>query len=513
MTHQNWKIRSLVIMTALLFSIVPMLLAFSSGPLPRKTGSTRFGEHSCTECHGGTANSGNGSLDLTGVPAAYVPGQKYNVRVSLQQTGQKRWGFELATRTGDGAQAGQLEVGADGFTQIKTDGGVQFIEHTLAGTRAGTANGPVNFDFAWTAPATNVGEVFFSVAGNAANNNGVNDSGDSIYTKEESVNPQGAQAEPKITSISPNSGPVTGGTPVIITGSDFAAGSTVTIGGVAATNVVVVEDSRITATAPAIQNPGVVDVVVTSGGVTATLTGGFTYTSGSTVTPSSNALIIPFVIDTAQFRTNLGMSNLTSSNVDVSVEFVDASGTSLATKTFSVPAKGLNQVGNVVRNLLNAPSVADKQGYLILEPSVAGSIAAFATPIDNSTQDSSVIQGTRGKSTKVLLPTSTSVGLFKTTLTLINDSNVSNTVEIELHGSAGASQKTQTVTLAPSGSFSTDNIHAFLGVPSTFGPIELTSTGGNPKPIIAISRVYAALTTSDGKTGTASSFFVAEPAQ
>lgn len=168
MTFQNWKIKSLVIVGGLLFSVVPVLLAFSSGPLPRKTGSSRFGEHSCTECHGGTANSGSGSMDLTGVPATYVPGQKYNIRVTLQQTGQRRWGFELATRTANGAQGGQLEVGADGFTQIITDSGVQFIEHTLVGTRAGTADGPVNFDFAWTAPATNVGEIFFSVAGNAA---------------------------------------------------------------------------------------------------------------------------------------------------------------------------------------------------------------------------------------------------------------------------------------------------------------------------------------------------------
>ena len=61
------------------------------------------------------------------------------------------------------------------------------------------------------------------------------------------------------------------------------------------------------------------------------------------------------------------MSNLTSNPVDVTVELVDSSGTSLANKTFSVPANGLNQLGNVVRSLLDASSIADKQGYLILE--------------------------------------------------------------------------------------------------------------------------------------------------
>ena len=50
---------------------------------------------------------------------------------------------------------------------------------------------------------------------------------------------------------SPNSGPTAGGTAVTITGTNFAAGATVTFGGTAATNVVVVSSTSITATTPA----------------------------------------------------------------------------------------------------------------------------------------------------------------------------------------------------------------------------------------------------------------------
>jgi hypothetical protein len=516
MKHQKSLVRLSVICSGFIFAVVPIMLAFSGGPLPRKTGSTRFGENSCTQCHGGTANSGTGKLDLTGVPETYVPGQTYNVKVTLQQTGQSRWGFELATRKDDGTQTGTLQIGPDGFTQIITDGGVQFIEHTSVGTRAGTANGPVDFNFTWKAPDTNVGEVFFSVAGNAANNNGTN-TGDFIYTKEESINGPGSggggggQNEPRITTFTPNSGPVTGGTPFVIWGKDFSAGATVTIGGAAATNIVVSGDSYIYGVTPAAANVGPVDVVCSSGGKSATLPGGFTYLQGSTANPSAKALIVPYVIDTDNFRTNLGMSNLTSSSVNVTVHLADLSGIILATKAYTVPGGGLNQVSNIVRTLLDDSIVSNKEGYLILEPSVDDSITAFATPIDNSTQDSSVIQSGRSQSTHLLLPTSTSTGLFKTTLTLINESEVNNQVEIKMRNTNGEVQTTKTVTLAPYGSFSSEDIHAFLGITGTFGPIELRSIEQTPKPIVAISKVYAELTTDSGKKGTASSFFVAEP--
>ncbi len=52
---------------------------------------------------------------------------------------------------------------------------------------------------------------------------------------------------PVVTGISPNHGPVAGGTAVVISGSNFASGDTVTIGGVPATSVVVSGPGTITA--------------------------------------------------------------------------------------------------------------------------------------------------------------------------------------------------------------------------------------------------------------------------
>ena len=53
---------------------------------------------------------------------------------------------------------------------------------------------------------------------------------------------------PTVSSVSPNSGSTAGGTAVTITGTNYAAGATVTFGSTAATNVVVVNSTTITAT-------------------------------------------------------------------------------------------------------------------------------------------------------------------------------------------------------------------------------------------------------------------------
>ena len=79
-----------------------------------------------------------------------------------------------------------------------------------------------------------------------------------------------------VTAISPTSGSTLGGTALTITGSNFTAPATVTIGGVAATNVQVQSPTSIMAVAGS-HAPGAADVVVVAAGKSATLAGAFTY--------------------------------------------------------------------------------------------------------------------------------------------------------------------------------------------------------------------------------------------
>ncbi|WP_345718827.1 beta strand repeat-containing protein [Kineosporia mesophila] len=69
---------------------------------------------------------------------------------------------------------------------------------------------------------------------------------------------------PTLTSVSPTSGPVAGGTSVTITGTQFYGVTGVSFGGVAATSYTVVGPTQITATTPA-GSAGPVDVRVTTG--------------------------------------------------------------------------------------------------------------------------------------------------------------------------------------------------------------------------------------------------------
>jgi len=88
---------------------------------------------------------------------------------------------------------------------------------------------------------------------------------------------------PTVTAIDPNEGPASGGTEVTITGTNFIAGATVTIGGASATDVEVVNSTTITAVTPE-GTAGAQDVVVTTSAGEDTLEDGFTYIAPPTVT-------------------------------------------------------------------------------------------------------------------------------------------------------------------------------------------------------------------------------------
>ncbi len=192
------------VITAL--SVVPVIMvAFSTGPAPRKTGAP--GDSLCTQCHVGTANSGSGSIqvDFPSGPA-YAPGvtQRLTVRISDPQAAV--YGFQMTARLASNLTNGQAGdfLPVDSTTQVlcedgsvktstqscRPDAPVQFIEHTLPRT-SGT------FSFDWTPPATAAGDVRIYVAANAANGNG-STSGDRIYTANFTLAPAAVSNKPVV---------------------------------------------------------------------------------------------------------------------------------------------------------------------------------------------------------------------------------------------------------------------------------------------------------------------------
>lgn len=97
---------------------------------------------------------------------------------------------------------------------------------------------------------------------------------------------------PTLTSISPTSGPTTGGTQVTFNGTSFVSGATITIGGTSMTGVTFVSATQLRATTPAGTAGAKTVVVRNPNGQTATLSNAFTYNAPSgfsvtSVSPSS----------------------------------------------------------------------------------------------------------------------------------------------------------------------------------------------------------------------------------
>ena len=175
------------------------LLAFKEGPYPNVAGG--FGEPSCHSCHlDNPLNAPGGTLAIAGVPAAYTPGAKYTIVVTLARAGMKRGGFEIAARFATGHERGR-QAGSwrplDARVQLihsQADPALEFVQHNLAGSHAPT-KGANSWTLEWTAPAAAGAPVQFNVAGNATNDD---DSplGDYIYLQEVRSNPNPKGAAP-----------------------------------------------------------------------------------------------------------------------------------------------------------------------------------------------------------------------------------------------------------------------------------------------------------------------------
>jgi hypothetical protein len=94
---------------------------------------------------------------------------------------------------------------------------------------------------------------------------------------------------PSVAAVTPNSGSTLGGTKVTVMGTNFAAGVSVTFGGVAATSTQIVSSTQLT-TMTGEHASGAVDVVVSLGTQRGTLSSAFTYVAPSK-TPNESPVI------------------------------------------------------------------------------------------------------------------------------------------------------------------------------------------------------------------------------
>lgn len=156
-----------------------------------KAGATGSpGENNCRNCHSTYAlNSSLGSIAISSTMTnwEYVPGQTYQISVTVAQTGKNLFGLGFEALLPSGANAGTLTAGTGTTIKNATVSGNsrRNVVHQLNG---GASAGTHTFTFTWAAPATDVGPITFYAAGDACNGNG-SDTGDYVYTSSQVVNP------------------------------------------------------------------------------------------------------------------------------------------------------------------------------------------------------------------------------------------------------------------------------------------------------------------------------------
>jgi uncharacterized protein (TIGR03437 family) len=210
-----------------IMSAIPVLLwAYEYGPDPGYAGvPNEQGTCANAQCHVGTANdpANKGSVSVA-FPGGqtYVPGVKQHLVVTIADPVQRAWGFQLTVRlaSNTATMAGtfastdaktQLMCSASGFNAFQPSPFVlgrtqtcpasltlQYMEHSQNGYDASRGHtGSQTYEFDWTPPATNSGNVTVYVSGNAANGD-ILMTGDHIYNTSFTLTPAGAGNTPTI---------------------------------------------------------------------------------------------------------------------------------------------------------------------------------------------------------------------------------------------------------------------------------------------------------------------------
>ena len=209
----------------------------------------------------------------------------------------------------------------------------------------------------------------------------------------------------------------------------------------------------------------------------------------------------PLVIDTGEYRTNLGIRNLGDTESTVAVSWANKDGVISDEQTVTLGPRGFNQVNNVLQFLKNMAVATNISGTLRLSSNKP--FHSFVSVIDNNTNDPSLQVGMLQGSSKLLLSSSTNISPFGTRLVIMNLGNIGAAARVrardketgEVVGTVG------TIPIEPNGFYETNDIISDLGLGNDYGSLEIDSATG--QPIIA-----AALITSNSGTG---GFLVAVP--
>ena len=277
-----------------------------------------------------------------------------------------------STTGGDYAGSGTIGTNTNNIVEDGSLSGATAVD-PLLGPLAN--NGGPTFTFALTsATPSSVTTGGDSTISDAAPINALDQRGFARSATTPSVGSYEYYAAPTITSISPSLGIVDGGTSITITGTNFVPGpNVVTIGGVAATNVTVVDSKTITVDTPT-GNLGPASVLVTTAGGTNSANTLFTFVYNTTTAltsstnPSDFGQSVTFTANVTSSSgnptgsvtffdgsTNLGSATLTSGTATLSIASL-AVGSNSITAEYSGDSSIITSTSSAVTQTVNQAS-------------------------------------------------------------------------------------------------------------------------------------------------------------
>jgi hypothetical protein len=251
-----------------------------------------------------------------------------------------------------------------------------------------------------------------------------------------------AAAAPSVTSVSPNSGPAIGGNTVTIHGSNFNTATNVKFGSVNAAGFTVINNTTITATAPA--GAGTVDVVVVNpGGSSATSAADrYTFVAAPTVTGVSPASG-PLVGGNTVTITGTGFTGATAVNFGSTPasSFTVVNSTTITARVPAASAAGLVDITVVTAGGTSGVNSLDQYTYVSQAPSVTS-----LSPVSGPTSGGTVVTINGSGFTDA---TGVKFGATNAAFTVLSDSQIqatapagAGTVNVTVTGPAGTSAVT-----------------------------------------------------------------------
>lgn len=192
--------------------------------------------------------------------------------------------------------------------------------------------------------------------------------------------------------------------------------------------------------------------------------------------------VVPFVIQDSLYRTNLGISNLDPLPADVSILLYDNSGRLAAQGVVQIPGLGFVNLRAVVPFIFGYPSDLPFEGSVRLQTTKR--IAAFASQIQNANNDPGIIPAMAGDASSFLLPITTSIEPWSSTLAVVNLAAQATVVKITLRDETGGLLAETERNLEGSSQWISTRIHTELGVQGVRGSLTVRSLDAAPLAVI-----------------------------